>query len=166
MNRVAREEGYDVLLTGHNLDDEAATLFGNVLRWQVSYLRRQGPVLPAQGAGFIRKTKPFCRFYERETAAYALLEGIDYVYEECPFAAGATSLAHKETLARMEHESPGTKLHFYTNFLRAKREGLLSIPEETRPPLHPCTECGQPTAARDLCAFCRLWERQPATGER
>jgi tRNA(Ile)-lysidine synthase TilS/MesJ len=33
MNRLARDLGYDVLATGHNLDDEAAVLFGNTLSW-------------------------------------------------------------------------------------------------------------------------------------
>jgi len=31
-NRAALEGGYDVVATGHNLDDEAATLLGNTLR--------------------------------------------------------------------------------------------------------------------------------------
>ncbi len=34
------------LVTGHNLDDEAAVLFGNVLHWHTEYLGRQLPVLP------------------------------------------------------------------------------------------------------------------------
>ncbi len=38
MNRVARELGYTVIATGHNLDDEAAVLFGNVLHWEPEYL--------------------------------------------------------------------------------------------------------------------------------
>jgi tRNA-5-methyluridine54 2-sulfurtransferase len=158
MNRVALEAGYDVLATGHNLDDEAAVLFGNVLHWQVGYLRRQGPVLPADGEGLARKVKPFCRFYERETAAYTLISGIDYIYEECPFATGATSIAHKETLLKMEHETPGTKLHFYVNFLRAKEEGLLTNNVDIPPQLQPCQKCGQPTMSEALCRFCRLWE--------
>ncbi|MGC9467230.1 MAG: tRNA(Ile)-lysidine synthetase [Anaerolineae bacterium] len=157
MNRIALEEGYDVLATGHNLDDEAATLFGNVLHWQVGYLRRQGPVLPADDEGFVRKVKPFCRFYERETAAYALVTGIDYIYAECPYAVGATTIRHKKQLAAMEHESPGTKLHFYTNFLRAKEEGLINTAENVGAELHPCTRCGQPTAGGEICRFCRLW---------
>lgn len=158
MNRVALSEGYDVLATGHNLDDEAATLFGNVLHWHVGYLQRQGPILPADGEGLARKVKPFARLYERETAAYALLTGIDYIYEECPFAKGATSITHKETLTEMEHKSPGTKLQFYVNFLRAKEEGLLCNAEAQRVELHPCERCGQPTTAARLCRFCRLWE--------
>jgi tRNA(Ile)-lysidine synthase TilS/MesJ len=31
MNQVSRNYNYDVLVTGHNLDDEAAVLFGNTL---------------------------------------------------------------------------------------------------------------------------------------
>ncbi len=42
MNRIARDLGYDVLATGHNLDDEAAVLFSNTLGWQVDLLVRQG----------------------------------------------------------------------------------------------------------------------------
>jgi tRNA(Ile)-lysidine synthase TilS/MesJ len=68
-NEVARAQGYDVLATGHNLDDEAAVLFGNVLRWETGYLGRQHPVLPATD-GFARKIKPLIRLGERELAAY------------------------------------------------------------------------------------------------
>ncbi len=157
MNRVAFEGGYAVLATGHNLDDETATLFGNVLHWQVDYLRHQFPVLPADGQGLARKVKPFCRFYERETAAYTLIQGIDYIADECPYAGGATSLAHKATLTQMEHDVPGTKMHFYTNFLKAKAAGLFAI-EEAGSELHSCPQCGQPTSAAELCNFCRLWD--------
>jgi uncharacterized protein (TIGR00269 family) len=159
MNRFARDGGYDVLATGHNLDDEAATLFGNTLSWSTGYLARQGPVLPASAGGLARKVKPFCRLYERETAAYALLRGIDYIEDECPYAVGATSIAHKETLNRLEAERPGAKLAFYLSFLEAKRRG--AFPQETQPELeglHRCPRCGQPTSAPDLCTFCRTWD--------
>jgi len=158
MNRIALEQDYDVLATGHNLDDEAAVLFGNVLHWQVGYLLRQSPMLPADGKGLSRKVKPFCRFYERETAAYTLIRGIDYIYEECPFASGATSLRHKDTLTQMEHNSPGTKMHFYTNFLKAKEAGLFCDTSVLTAEMRACPKCGQSTTAEGLCAFCRLWD--------
>ncbi len=158
MNRIAHEMGYDVLATGHNLDDEVAVLFGNTLNWQVGYLRRQGPVLPAS-PGLARKVKPFCRFYERETAAYALLRGIRYIYEECPFAEGATSIYYKELLNRLEADKPGAKLRFYLGFLEAKAELFPVSNEEVVTNLHTCEVCGQPTSAPGKCAFCRLVER-------
>ncbi|MEW6568648.1 MAG: tRNA(Ile)-lysidine synthetase [Chloroflexota bacterium] len=160
MNRVARDGGYDVLATGHNLDDEAAVLFGNTLSWSVGYLARQGPVLEASAEGFARKVKPFCRFYERETAAYALLRCIEYIYDECPHAVGSTSIYYKEVLNRMEAERPGLKLSFYLAFLQAKDEGLLRQPgEDAATTLHACVTCGQPTSNPGQCTFCRTWDQ-------
>jgi uncharacterized protein (TIGR00269 family) len=165
MNRVARDGGYHVLATGHNLDDEVAVLFGNTLNWASGYLKRQGPVLDSRD-GLARKVKPFCRLYERETAAYALLRGIEYIYDECPHAVGATSIYYKETLNRMETDRPGTKLSFYLAFLRARQAGLFSeTSADARKDLHTCPTCGQPTSAPGRCAFCRTWdavrERKP-----
>ncbi|MGA2400330.1 MAG: ATP-binding protein [Syntrophobacteraceae bacterium] len=157
MNRAARELGYTVLATGHNLDDEAAVLLGNVLNWETEYMVRQFPVLPASGIGLIKKVKPLARFYERETAAYSLVSGIEYILDECPFSTGATSLGSKEILNTMENRSPGTKLKFYFDFLRAKKKGL--FPANTPVELHPCEKCGEATGASGPCAFCRLLER-------
>jgi len=160
MNRVAREGGYDVLATGHNLDDEVTVLLSNVLQWRVDFLARQAPVLAAHD-GLVRKVKPFCRFYESETAVYALVADIDHIFAECPYAQGATSLRYKLLLNQMEDESPGTKLHFYLSFLRARRKQLFSEAADAVE-LHPCQRCGQPTSAPELCAFCRLWEAPSA----
>jgi uncharacterized protein (TIGR00269 family) len=155
MNRIARDLGYDVLATGHNLDDEAAVLLGNTLKWSGEYLLRQGPVLP-MAPGLARKVKPLCRFYEREMAAYAILRGIEYIYEECPYAAGSTSIYYKEILSQLENDRPGAKLTFYLRFLEARREGLFAEHEALAPILQPCPECGQPTSAPGLCSFCRM----------
>ena len=160
MNRVARQEGYHVLATGHNLDDEAAVLFGNTLNWLSGYLVRQGPVLEANRAGVVRKVKPLCRIYEREMAAYALLRGIEYIYEECPHAAGAKSIYYKEMLNRLEADRPGAKLSFYLTFLQAKENGLFAPQADPDIELlHSCPSCGQATSAPGECAFCRLMQQ-------
>lgn len=159
MNRVALDGGYNVLATGHNLDDEAAVLFGNTMQWAVEYLARQGPVLPPSQDGFARKVKPLFRFYEREMAAYAIVRGIDYIYEECPFSKGASTLRYKELLNDLEIESPGIKLQFYLRFLRAREAHGLFAHGDPRPALNACPTCGQPTSNDGSCAFCRLWDR-------
>jgi len=56
-NRVARESGYTVVATGHNLDDEAGRLLGNILHWQMEYLSKQSPVLPAVGELLVRRVE-------------------------------------------------------------------------------------------------------------
>jgi uncharacterized protein (TIGR00269 family) len=154
---AARDLGYDVVATGHNLDDEAAVLFGNVLRWQTEYLGRQLPVLPAAN-GFPRKVKPLVRLGEREMAAYCVLTGIDYIVEECPMAEGNKHLGYKEQLNAIEAQSPGSKHDFYFGFL--KRASARFTPEVAieQEELRACLRCGAPTSG-EVCAFCKLVER-------
>jgi len=158
MNRIARDLEYAVLATGHNLDDEASVLFGNTLNWLGEYLLRQSPVLP-ESPGLARKVKPLCRFYEKDMTAYALLRGIKYIYDECPFAVGSKTAYYKELLNQLEAERPGAKLTFYVKFLEARQQGLFAEKEKIQAALMPCPNCGQPTSAPGLCSFCRLMER-------
>jgi tRNA-5-methyluridine54 2-sulfurtransferase len=161
-NQAALDGGYDVVATGHNLDDEAAVLFGNVLRWDAEYLGRQYPVLPAS-PGFVRKVKPLVRLTEREMAAYCVIRGIDYIVEECPMAEGNRHLAYKEALNTLEQKSPGAKANFLFSFLERGHERFAGAAEEERAELTPCTICGSPTPG-EVCAFCRMRERVQPSG--
>lgn len=164
-NRVALEEGVDVLVTGHNLDDEVATLFGNVLHWKIDMLGRQAPVLEERvlGSGvdartaLVRKVKPLVRLAERETAAYAVLSGIDYIIEECPMVAGNTLNRYKDAIALLEEASPGTKQEMYFGFL--KKAASRFRDDARAAEIVSCAGCGAPTVASDegtaLCSFCR-----------
>ena len=154
IDKAALYGGYDVVATGHNLDDEAAVLLGNVLRWNTEYLGRQQPVL-VERPGFPRKVKPLVRLGERETAAYCVLRGIDYIVEECPMAEGNRHLRYKDALAAIESESPGTKQAFYFGYLVRASERFQGDVEATQDDLRPCARCGSPTTG-DVCAFCRL----------
>ena len=151
---AARRGGYDVVATGHNLDDEAAVLFGNVLRWEMEYLARQSPVLPARD-GFPRKVKPLVRLTEREMAAYCIVRGIDYQVEECPMAAGNHHLGYKAALNDIELVSPGAKFTFYDRFLKRLSPLLADVADADRADLQSCERCGSPTTG-EVCAFCRL----------
>jgi len=165
-NRAALEEGFSVLVTGHNLDDEVATLFGNVLHWNVDMLGRQAPVLEERsfesidGARpvLVRKVKPLVRVAERETAAYALLRGIDYIVEECPMVEGNTQHRYKEAITLIEESSPGTKQQMYFGFL--KRAAHRFADESGGGEIVACERCGSPTVrwgetAEAVCSFCK-----------
>ena len=152
LNEAATD--YDVLVMGHNLDDEAATLFGNVLKWNTEYLGRQAPVLEAV-EGLARKVKPLIRVAERETAAYAVLRGIDYEIEECPMVAGNTINRLKERLNLLEQQSPGVKQQFLFGFFE---RGADHFGTGQKPELISCRSCGSPTTG-DVCAFCRVRAR-------
>ncbi len=155
-NKVALEGHYDVVATGHNLDDEAATLLGNLLHWRTGFAARQSPVLEGSPPKLARKVKPLFRLTERETAAYAVISGIDYVLEECPMSGDASSLQYKEVLNRLEQVAPGTKHNFLFGFYQKGREYFAEA-EEGRELLE-CTRCGLPTT-QPVCAFCLMLER-------
>jgi hypothetical protein len=92
-------------------------------------------------------------------AAYALLRGIDYIYEECPFAAGSTSIYYKEVLNRLESERPGSKLTFYLRFLEARAEGLFVEKERLEKlslSVRPADLSARPVS------FCPCWTRRTA----
>jgi uncharacterized protein (TIGR00269 family) len=150
------------MATGHNLDDEAARLLGNVLQWQEEYLQKQSPTLPASVEGFAKKVKPLYRMTEREMAAYAVVNRIDYLVEECPMAKGAKMLVYKDVLNRLEAESPGTKHRFYWGFLDKQKKSAASanhsITDIDQTTLLPCETCKQPTTA-GTCSFCRMMAR-------
>ncbi len=149
-NRAALDGEFDVVAIGHNLDDEAATLLGNTLRWNTQSIARQSPVLPAKKR-MVRKVKPLYWLSELETAAYAFLRGIDYVVEECPLVAGNTQLRYKEAMNAIEVRSPGTKAQFFLGYLE-RGAPLFASSDDAE--LVPCEFCGQPTTGR-FCAFCR-----------
>lgn len=155
LNRMGYELGLTTIATGHNLDDEAATLFGNVIHWEEGYLLRQAPLLPSTHPKLLKRAKPFVFFTERETALYAILEGIDYVRDECPFSVDAKSIFYKHILNELENRSPGTKLRFYKGFLDFRKRYIRALPEKQEP-LRECRVCGMPTTA-EVCAFCRLF---------
>ena len=162
-DKAAVDGGYDVVVTGHNLDDEAAVLFGNALRWDVEYLARQLPVLPSRH-GFPKKVKPLIRLTEREMAAWCVIRGIDYIVEECPMAEGNRHIGYKEALNLLEEKSPGTKSSYYLGFLDRMVPVLANIAATGADSVTPCIQCGAPTGGEEgsVCAFCRLVERSAA----
>ena len=133
-----------------------AVLFGNTLKWDVDYLKRQYPVLKEEN-GFIRKVKPLCKITEKESALYSFFNGIEYIEYECPFSEGASSIEYKEYIAKLEEKHPGTKLQFYTNFLK-RMYPILQTHEKLKEELNKCKICGEPSY-NEICSVCSLKEK-------
>ncbi|MFW5730438.1 MAG: ATP-binding protein [Desulfonatronovibrionaceae bacterium] len=161
-NKFAMDNNFDVLATGHNLDDEAARLVSNILRWDAAYLGDQGPVLPAEN-GFVRKVKPLYRLSEFETAGYCFLSGIEYSSVPCPYSKGASFTFYKTLLDELEDKQPGRKLDFYEGFLQRGRQGFALLDREKGSPVSPCLICGYPTS-EDVCGVCRIREAVAGPG--
>lgn len=154
-NRVAWESHFTIVATGHNLDDEGSRLLGNLLQWQREHLEKQDAVLAATGRVFKRKVKPLVRLTEKEIAAYAFINGIDYLVEECPYSKRATSMVYKDAMNLIDDRIPNTKHFFYFQFLENKDLFARAGVQEASEPPCTCTACGFPSF-NEVCSFCRL----------
>jgi len=154
MNKYARDLGYNVIATGHNLDDEVAVLFGNTLQWDLKYLSRQYPVLLEEN-GFARKVKPLCKITEKESALYSVFNGINYIEYECPFSEGASSIEYKLLINQLEEKHHGTKLKFYNEFIKKVYPIFKEYQEKVDKQVGKCEICGEPSYS-NICGVCRI----------
>jgi tRNA(Ile)-lysidine synthase TilS/MesJ len=166
LNRLTAREGYRMLASGHNLDDEAGRLLGNLLRHRTYYIERQYPYLPSTHPLFAAKVKPLYRLESAELRAYCHFASVRPFNESCPLSHGATSHFVKEALQSMEEKMPGTKRDFYFTWLK-HRQPPVSFNGEG---ISICGECGEP-AFVETCGVCAIranlnsWQERPSDGE-
>ncbi|MCX7822950.1 MAG: adenine nucleotide alpha hydrolase family protein [Syntrophobacterales bacterium] len=151
LNRLAIQEGFSIVATGHNLDDEASRLMGNILRHRESYLAKAYPYLPAM-PGVASRIKPLFRLESEEIRIYCQIQNISYVKDRCPFSKGATSHIFLESLEFLESKMPGTKRDFLFGYLETKRP-----PTSDETPGERCSICGA-ISYRNICGVCRIKE--------
>lgn len=144
-------KGYDLIATGHNLDDEAQTILMNLLRNQRQLLARLGPRTAPQ-EGIAARIKPFYLHPEREIRAYCLLKNITTNFSECPNVVKSFRWQVGEQLNTLEREQPGSKRNIVETFLETDYQAP-EAPDET------CTRCGAP-ASHELCRACKVIAQQ------
>ncbi len=152
LNRLAARQGYTCLATGHNLDDEAGRLLGNLLGDRQDFVRRQAPGLPAPHPRIPCKVKPLYRLETKEILTYCRLQDILPAQHKCPLSRGATSLAFQEALQLLEEKMPGTKRAFLFSYLRKPKELQMESSFQD------CQVCGEP-AYNQICPVCSLQRR-------
>lgn len=150
LNQEAKD--FDVIVTGHTLDDEAGSLLSSLIFWK-EFIQRQWPVLKEEET-LKRKAKPLTLVFEKETKLFCQILNLPYNPQPCPLR-GGTYLFFKNIIHSLEEEMPSSVLNFYKGFLRKKREMGW---KEKKVKLDPCERCGYLTVAK-ICNFCRLKER-------
>ncbi len=153
LNRKARELGFDVLVTGHNLDDEVQSILMNQFRRNMPAMARMGP-LPGivESGGFVKRAKPLFFVSERETAAYSFLNSFLGRYIECPYAEGSFRNTIREFINRVEDAHPGSKSGVLNSFL----EVLPSLRQAYKGRrLGACRRCGE-ASLKGECRACSI----------
>jgi uncharacterized protein (TIGR00269 family) len=158
LNKAARELGATKLCLGHNLDDEAQSVFMNFIRGDIQRASRGGAVtdfsISLGAKKFIPRIKPLREIPEREIALYAWLKKIPHHTGICPYSSGLR-LEVRSFINRLEMLSPGVKfsiLHTYDKILPRFREAAGRHPAKVKN----CKKCGEP-APGEICRSCELW---------
>lgn len=155
LNKKARELGAEVLVTGHNANDEAQAIMMNLLRGNFWDSARLGPKTGAKvHEKFIPRVKPLYFMLEKEDMIYALLKEFPIQFFPCPFARYAFRGKVKAFLNELEYTNPGTHHKILSGFL----EILPLLRKHYEGKIGTCVKCGEPSSA-EVCKFCELKEK-------
>ncbi len=137
-------EGYDVIATGHNMDDEAQAILMNLLRSSKDMYERLGPKSGGRGR-FTQRVKPLYFCTEKENLTYTLLRGIKAGFHECPYVKDSYRAKVRDFL----YKEPGMREKLIKAYLSLKKE------PSSNHGIKICKECGEPSS-NDACMACRM----------
>ncbi len=150
LNRLTVDHGYGAIISGHNLDDEAGRLLGNILRNRTQYFDKQYPYLPSPHPRMPARVKPLYRLESHELRAYCHFASIRPHSAACPHSRGASSHTVKEALNFLETKMPGTKRDFLFSYLRKRKP-----PQPDLTDMRLCEKCGDPSWL-PVCGVCSI----------
>ena len=110
LNKYAKHYKFNVLTTGHNIDDEAQSILMNIARNDQARLMRLGPITGiVKSKGFVQRVKPLYFCTEEEITRYSKLMGFDVIYTRCPCSVNAFRRKFRNELDQIEKKTPGVK---------------------------------------------------------
>ena len=159
INHLADKIGADVIALGHNLDDMAQTVLMNMANADIERTLRLAPHTATPVDGLAPRIVPLRWVPEQEIHLYALHKELPMHHEECPNARGALRWRHREMVAHMEADVPGTRhgLVRMADQIKGLRNQIVALGGEgQRPaPPTPCPRCGSPSSGAQ-CKACDM----------
>ncbi len=152
LNLKARELNADVLVTGHNLDDEAQAVLMNVVKSDVDQLARLHPEVRPEDPAVIPRAKPLRRVPEREILWAATELDLPFHPDPCPHSTSSVRSHYRRLLDELEERIPDAKFGLL-RFL--DKTGPTLAREHSRGKPRRCEKCGEP-ASGELCKACQL----------
>lgn len=159
INHLAKKIGADVIALGHNLDDMAQTVLMNMSNGDMERTLRLAPHTNTPLDGMPPRIVPLRWIPEQEVHLYAVHRDLPIHHEECPHARGALRWRHREMVATMEADVPGTRhglLRMADNVKELRNQILELGGQELRPnPPKECLVCGSMTS-NVKCKACEM----------
>jgi len=153
LNKYSRKIKPAVIVTGHNLDDEAQAMMMNLLRAHMNIAARTGPRTGLiKHKDFVPRVKPMYFVEEKDIVQYSLYYKFATNYEDCPCSSEAYRKDMKKIVKELGDDGK-TKLNIVKSFLRI----LPSLKKHylTDSKLNSCELCGEPTN-KNICNTCNL----------
>jgi len=153
LNTTALEWGYDIVVTGHHMDDILVFRLKEILVGRgESEVLKLGPYTQSVQGLYAARARPLYETYEWEIRVYSELSGIKHVEATCPFKYRDIISANiAEMLEKIEKEVPGFEITLARKFAR-------KTPRESIEVVTPCKHCQMPSAS-GVCALCKLTMR-------
>ncbi|HIP25363.1 MAG TPA: adenine nucleotide alpha hydrolase family protein [Archaeoglobus profundus] len=147
MNRFARLNGFDVIATGHTVEDIILFFIKNVLSGSIEWIAKLIPRSESFNEKLITRARPLFERSEKENMLLVLAINLPFLADECPHA---PQDIWKEIVYEIESKRPG----FKSNFIRGLIKLASNIKIDKGWEVKYCKECGE-VSNSELCAFCR-----------
>ncbi len=154
LNKKVRDIGATVLVTGHNLDDEAQGFLMNLLRNRLELSARAGPKTGARSiAGLVPRVKPLYFVKNAEVIRYSLINKFPVHIGECPCSVEGQRSHIKHWLNAQEKTYPSLKRNLIDYYLahRDQIRGFFAHMAAAKT----CVQCDEPSAG-ELCKSCQI----------
>ncbi|MEM3127095.1 MAG: TIGR00269 family protein [Candidatus Woesearchaeota archaeon] len=148
---------YDVIATGHNMDDEVQSIMMNLFSGNIELLSRLGPKSGVEESKFfVQKVKPFYFLTEKEIMTYAFLMKFDVSFNECPNAPSSFRAKVRDEINKLKEERK-VKQQIVKNFIKMLPELKEKIKMQNIE-IKKCLRCGK-ASHNDVCEACNIVEK-------
>ena len=159
INYLAKKVNADIMALGHNLDDMAQTVLMNMSNGDMERTLRLAPHTSTPIDGLPPRIVPLRWIPEQEVHLYAVHKNLPMHHEECPHARGALRWRHREMVAQMEADVPGTRhgLLRMADNIKELRDQVIELgghEDRPKPPIS-CPVCGSMTS-NEQCKACEM----------
>lgn len=150
MNTVAKEINATVIATAHNMDDVIQTFLMNLVSNNWDRILVLTPVRKSSTDAHIRRIKPFYEVQDKETAIYAIVNGlITPEYVQCPYIRYNIRFTVRKMVNELEDKYPGSKYGLLQSLLEVVRAMNFKVRGEYKT----CVVCGS-AASHAVCRSC------------
>ncbi len=156
LNKYSKKLKFDVIATGHNLDDEAQAFLMNIFRNDFTRAIRQGPVSGiVRSKKFVRRVKPLYLVSEAEVIRYTRLKKFPVKYGRCPCSNEAYRRQFIDILDKFEKKHPPVKYNI-VRFHEAMAKNIIAgNSKENEQDIISCEACGEPSSQK-RCKACLI----------